>query len=186
MRVLFVILLVGIVISLLGCSSAKEDYVNLEQVLMSNEQVLQNTHDFDTRTELCENAISVIEKYLAEHTEGQWPTIARASLNNWQQHLEETRGAQTQLLEELHAMLKTRSKNAAQKHHPLSNIEECNLAGSTESKQGANLCITDTYDIKMRGNVIGHNVFRLTAEASGCIISTTQIITAVGDVTLRE
>lgn len=162
------------------------EYAKVEQVLKSNDRVFRNTDDFDIRMDLCNNAIAAITEYQKKHSEGEWYNIAKASLANWQQRLKETRESKTRLLDELHATLKSKSENAAKKQHPLSKIEECILAGSEEFKKGADLCITDTYEIRMRGNILGHSIFKLIANATGCIVAATQTVVSEKDVTLIE
>jgi hypothetical protein len=70
--------------------------------------------------------------------------------------------------------------------HPLSDIENIVLSSRDKIKNGNNIIVKDVYDVRMRGKLIGTNIFKLKVYVSGNIAMDDKVIQVLDGAYVEE
>lgn len=169
----------GLSLFLFACGpNAKNDYEEIRRLLDVTEQTIEKTIDFDAKLKACDDAIRILESFLKKHTEGEWVNIAKTALESWKTRRE----AIVNELESLRSRLSVETERIARRkafhQHSLSDIETIFFEKRDEHKEGNNIITSDTYNVRMRGSVIGTSIFKLKIIVPGRIAMDTKSVSA--------
>lgn len=166
---LFFLVFTSFITSLSGCSSAKEDYEQVQKLQVATEELLKNTFDFDVILQSCDNVVSSLQSYLEKHKEEEWSNLAKIALDSWKARRTAYENEFNSLHEKIAKALEEKATQASKEHHSFSNFEEFKLEKREKNKQGAILEFHDIYDVRMRGALFGKNVFKFKVHVFGSI-----------------
>ncbi len=163
-----------------------KSYETLEQLQASTEQLLQHTTDFDVILAACDSVIQTLNQHLAKHKDGQKAAIMKTMLKAWQSRRSTFESEFTLLHEKLYDELKSKCTAAAQEHHRMSNFEAFTLDFRKKVKDNGKIVIRDTYDVRMKGALLGKHIFKFRVSATGFIDMVTNRISVADSVTIQE
>jgi hypothetical protein len=159
MRSLVILFCVPLLI--VACSNSKKEYESLQLVQQSATATISNTYDYDIKIEACENTIQAIQKFTVNHKKGQWFQLASTDLKAWSDKKDTFVQEKAQTLNTLYKASEEAAKKAAGDYHHFCNIEELSIVTRNESKNGKYISISDNYAIRMRGTILGINIFKI-------------------------
>ena len=167
---IYILLVSGFFLFLIiSCSNPKADYDEVQQILNTSEKTIQQSFDYEIRIKACDDAIASLNKFIQKHKEGEWSNVAKNSLNAWESQRTSFQQELTDLSNELYAQLKDKAIEESKRVHSFSNIENIALENRNQSKIGSFVKVTDVYSVRMRGAIIGNNIFKLLVTVSGRI-----------------
>ena len=182
----FNFLLACLVLALFSsCSDQKADYEAVQKIQDASELTIQRTSDYDIKGKACDDAISSLQAFLSKHSDGDLANAARTALASWQSRKASFQNEINALSKQLVQLMINRATELADQHHPLSKIEKIDLANRQTNKDGSTITVNDSYALKMRGKIIGRQVFNFTVKVSGHI-STDKKVVAVDKSSLEE
>ena len=163
-----------------------KNYEVLEQLQASAEQLLQHATDFDVILEACDNVIRALDQHSTKHPDNQHAAITKTMLTSWQTRKSTLESEFTLLHEKLYERLRSKCTAAAQKHHSMSNLEAFTLDSRKEVKENAKIVIRDTYDVRMKGKLLGRHIFKFKVSATGFIDMANRQIGVADSTTIEE
>jgi len=168
-----------------SCSDPKADYDNVQKIQDASELTIQRTSDYDIKAKACDDAINALQTFLAKHADGEWANTAKTALDSWQSRKSSLHQEFTSLSEKLYQLMSVDAALAASKHHLGSKIEKIQLSDRKSSIEGQKIVVNDVYLVKMRGQIIGRNVFNFMVKVSGHISTDTKTV-AVDNSAIEE
>ena len=142
---------------------------DVQKLLDASSQTIQQTADYDVKIKACDNAINALQKFLYEHKEGEWSDIAQNNLTAWKSRRSTFQQEITSLSQELSNQLMQKAISESDKRHFLSNVESIRLENRSQSKEGYTIQVKDAYAVRMRGALIGRDIYKMTVYVSGRI-----------------
>jgi len=152
-----------------SCSNPESDYREVQKLLDMSDKVIQQTADYDIKIQACDNAINVIQKFLGKYKEGEWSDVAHNNLSAWESRRSVFLQEKTSLFQELFDQLLQKAMTESNKRHILTNVESIRLENRSQSKEGYTIEVKDIYAVRLKGAIIGRDIFKLLVEVSGRI-----------------
>lgn len=168
-----------------SCSDPKADYDTVQKIQEASELTIERTSDFDVKTKACDDVINALQMFLSKHSEGEWTNTAKTALASWQSKKASLQQEITSLSEKLYRLMNDRATELATKHHPVSKIEKLQLADRQTNKEADKIVVNDSYSVKMRGAILGKEVFNFSVKVSGHI-STNSKSVAIDNAVIEE
>ena len=169
----FSILLILILFSSVFCNLKNKigeyQYNDTKALLLTIDQTYQNSNDFDIKIQACQDAIRVLNDYLDKMSGGEWARVARTSLASWKTREKSLYQEITYLRDKLFGKAERAAVEYSRSIHPFSRIENMNMRTHEEEKSGGKILLFITYDVRMRGMIIGEDIYRLKVTVPGFI-----------------
>ena len=70
-----------------------------------------------------------------------------------------------------------RATQLASSHHPASKIEKMDIADRQTQKEADKIVVNDSYTVKMRGAILGKEVFNFSVKVSGHVSTDSKSVT---------
>ncbi|MGB8298561.1 MAG: hypothetical protein WCG85_24310 [Polyangia bacterium] len=160
-------LAISLLLFLPSCSDPKADYDNVQRIQEASELTIERTSDYDVKIKACDDAINALQSFVSKYKEGEWSNTARTSLDSWQSKRSSLQHEITSLSDNLYHLMADRATGLADSHHPLSKIEKIQLADRQTKKEADKIIVNDSYSVKMRGAIIGKEVFNFSVKVIG-------------------
>lgn len=181
-------ILIAFVVSavIFSCSSQKTDYEDVQKLQDASEQVMQHSTDYDVRLKACNDMTNSLQAFLTKHPEGEWSNIARTALLSWESRRDALVEEKAALLNQLNAKLQAKAEEEAHKVHSMCNIERMTVYSHDETKEGSQIVVKTTYAVRMRGAILGMDIFKINVTVSGRIATDTKEVSVDQRVTVVE
>jgi PBP1b-binding outer membrane lipoprotein LpoB len=179
------LLALSVLLFLPSCSDPKADYDTVQKIQEASELTIARTSDFDVKIKACDDAINALQTFVAKHQEGEWTNTAKTALDSWQSKKSSLQQEVTSLSEELYRLMNDRATELASSHHPVSKIEKIQLADRQTKKEADQIVVSDSYTVKMRGAILGKEVFNFSVKVLGHI-STNSKSVAIDNAVIDE
>ena len=160
-----------------SCSDPKADYDTVQKIQEASELTIERTSDFDVKTKACDDAINALQTFVTKHQEGEWSNTAKTALESWQSKKSSLQQEVTSLSEKLYRLMTERAAELASNHHPVSKIEKMQLADRQTRKEADKIVVSDSYTVKMRGAILGKEVFNFSVKVLGHISTDSKSVT---------
>ena len=168
-----------------SCSDPKADYDTVQKIQEASELTIERTSDFDVKIKACDDAINALQSFVTKHQEGEWTNTAKTALDSWQSKKSSLQHEITSLSDKLYQLMNDRANQLADSHHPLSKIEKIQLADRQTKKEADKIIVNDSYLVKMRGAIIGKEVFNFAVKVTGHV-STNSKSVSVDNAVIEE
>jgi PBP1b-binding outer membrane lipoprotein LpoB len=150
-----------------SCSDPKADYDTVQKIQEASELTIQRTSDFDVKITACDDAINALQSFVTKYQQGEWTNTAKTALESWQSKKSSLQHEITSLSNKLYQLMNDRANQLADSHHPASRIEKILLADRQTKKEADKIIVNDSYLVKMRGAIIGREVFNFGVKVTG-------------------
>ena len=152
---LFIVLIIN------GCSSEKEDFVELQNELSLIENTIEQSYDYEFRISSSDVALEKIEKFLKSHNGSEYNKLGAGLKTIWeeknQKYLKEKVEIESLFFKKLGNML----RKEAFRIHPASKIEAITEETITTKKDNLKLHSIGKYSVRMKGAFLGIHVFKI-------------------------
>lgn len=169
----------------------QRDFSEVSKIQEVSEQTMKNTYDYDIKIQTCQNVInsltSFLDKYRGQDLNAMTRTLSMSAsgssdflgslntlLDSWKQRKSACENEFNTLKKRGYEMNLEKAKQRAQQQHLMSNIENIDLQDRQTRKEGNNFIIQDTYNIRMRGIIIGTSIFKFTVQVTSRIAMDTK------------
>jgi hypothetical protein len=150
------------------------------------EQVMEHSFDYDVKIKSCDDVISALKSYLQKHSDTEWGKTAQTTLMSWQSRRDALQQELTSLNEKLSKMLAERAVYEAKMKHAFCNIEGIKLEKHDTRKDGVYILVKDNYFVRMKGALLGLDIFKLNVNVSGRISMDTKDVTVDENAIVEE
>jgi len=148
-------------------SDPKADYDTVQKIQEASRLTIERTSDFDVKIKACDDAINALQAFVTKHPKGELTNTAKTALASWQSKKSSLQQEVTSLMDKLYRLMNDRAIELAKRHHPASKIQMMQLADRQTKKEPDKIVVNDSYAVKMRGAIVGKEVFNFLVKVSG-------------------
>jgi hypothetical protein len=176
------------IVFFLSCSNAKEQhaYSQLQETLNVSEQIMATSYDYEIKDMSCSNAINSIQAFNIQFPKSEHNSTLSTTLLSWQQRRDAGQAELKSLIEKLSEVAQNKAIKVANAQHMMSNIEKMELTSQEKHKEGNKYVVDVTYDVRMRGIILGTSIYKFKVYIKGYIAMDTKTVGLYDDARVEE
>ena len=151
-------------------------YKKTNEIVEEASKIIKSSFDFDVITTAYTKIVNTLEEYISQNPNNDRTEQSELALSSWKSKVVSFEKEINQLKNKLNQELKNKCKGVANKHHSMSKIELQTLKDSSSTKNGDLINTFHTYQIKMKGKILGTHVFNFQVKVNGYINMKTKTV----------
>ena len=164
----------------------EQAYAKLRTTLGSSEQVMSSTYDYDIKMKSCDDAVGSIQEFTRRFADSEFNPFLQTALISWQQRKSACQEELNSLLGKFAEISRDKAVDLATAQHLMSNIEKIELSSREKHKDGNKIRISDVYNVRMQGIILGTSIFKFNVHVNGYIAMDTKAVGLYNDAYVEE